>query len=113
MATHEHPKDTVTIAPGVLLMIVRTAALSVEGVDHTTTTPTLDRWLRRSTADDGIEIDVNDEGVRVEVYLVVDANFNLHETSQRVQKEIARTIKEYAGMNVLSVNVHIEDVNFS
>ncbi len=112
MATHEHPKDTVTIAGGVLLTIVRTAALSVEGVGRTTSTPTLDRWLRR-TADDGIEIDVSDEGVRVDVYLIVDANYNLHETSQRVQKEIARTIKEYAGMNVLSVNVHIEDVSFS
>ncbi|PJF44250.1 MAG: hypothetical protein CUN55_05015 [Phototrophicales bacterium] len=112
MATHEHPKDTVTIAPSVLLTIIHTAALSVEGVIRTTSTPTLDRWLRRTTTDDGIEIEVNDEGVRVEVYLVVDANHNLYETSQRVQQEIARTIKEYAGMKVLSVNVHIEDVNF-
>lgn len=112
MATHEHAKDTVTIAPGVLHTIVRTATLSVEGVKQTTSTPSIDRWLRRTTADDGILIEVDDDGVKVVVYLLVDANYNLHDTCQRVQQEIARTIKEYAGMNVVSVSIHIEDVRF-
>lgn len=107
-----NPKDTVTIAPGVLLTIVRAAALSVEGVMDTASAPTMDRWFRRTSSDDGISVEVNQGSVKVEVYLVANGSYTLHETSAKVQHEIARTIKEYAGMTVSSVNVHIEDIQF-
>ena len=112
MTTPKHPKDTVTIASGVLLTIVRAAALSIDGVLNTASAPPMDRWFRRASSDDGISIEVNEGSVKVEIYLVADGQYTLHETSTQVQNEIARTIKEYAGMTVSSVNVHVEDIQF-
>ncbi len=114
MATLHHPEDTVTINPGVLLTIVRMATMTVDGVIRTVSpSGTVDRWLRRTSTDDGLRVEVNESGVLVEVYLIVDATHSLHETCRRVQDEISRTIKEFAGMNVSAVNVHIEDVVFA
>lgn len=110
----QNPNDTVTIAPGVLLTIVRMASLSVEGVVRTANIPGgVDRWFRRNAADDGVHIETDEGSVKVDVYLIVNTTRSLHTTCREVQSEIARTIKEYAGMKVSAVNVHIEDVVFS
>lgn len=114
MPTLQNPNDTVTVAPGVLLTIVQIATLEVEGVDHIGSTPGgVDRWLRRSSIHEGVRLEVEDGGVRVDVYIVADANHSLFETSRKVQEAISRTIKEYVGMKVLAVNVHIENVVFA
>lgn len=113
IATPNNPKDSVTIAPAVLVTIVRAAALSVEGVRRTVSPPTIERWFRRFTSDDGISVDIEDDNVRVEVHLVVEGLRSLHDTSRRVQEEVTRTISEYVGMTVSAVNVHIEDITFT
>lgn len=113
MAVLNNPNDTVTIAPGVLLSIVRMATLSVENVIRTSHTANGSRWFRRAIHDDGISLEINDDGVQVDIYLIVNAARTLYETSRQVQQEVARTIKEFAGMNVSAVNVHIEDIVFN
>lgn len=113
MATLNNPNDAVTIAPGVILTIVQIAALNVEGVCGMGSTPgSVDRWLRRTTAHDGVRLSLEDDGVRVDIYLLADATRGLFETSKAVQQAVSRTIKEYVGMDVLAVNVHIDDVEF-
>lgn len=114
MATLTNPNDTVTVAPGVILTIIQRAAEGVEGVIRMGTMPGgVDRWLRRSSGHDGVRLSIEDDnGVRVDIYLIADATRSLHDTCRAVQNEVARTIKEYVGMDVLSVNVHIEDVEF-
>lgn len=113
MATLHNPNDTVTINPSVLLTIVRMATTAIDGVIRTISPSAgVDRWFRRTSTDDGLRVEVDQSGVLVEVYLIVDATYSLHETCRRVQEEISRTIKEFAGMNVSAVNVHIEDVVF-
>jgi uncharacterized alkaline shock family protein YloU len=113
MATLHNPNDTVTLNPGVLLTIVRMATTAVDGVVRTVSpSGGVDRWFRRTSTEDGLRVEVDDSGVLVELYLIVDATHSLHETCRRVQEEVSRTIKEFAGMNVSAVNVHIEDVVF-
>jgi uncharacterized alkaline shock family protein YloU len=113
MATLHNPNDTVTVAPDVLVTVVRMAALGVEGVAHlASSSGGVDRWLKLSSDDHGVRLNVEDSGVRVDVYIIADASRSLYETSRRVQEEIAHTIKEYIGMKVLAVNVHIENVVF-
>lgn len=113
MVTPENLKDSVTIAPAVLVTIVRTAALSIEGIRKTTSPPTIERWFRRFTSDDGISVEVTDGAVRVDIHLVVDGLRSLKTLSRRVQEEVTRTVNEYVGMPVAAVNVHIEDIDFS
>lgn len=114
MATLTNPNDAVTVAPGVILTIVQLAAQQVEGVAGMGSLPGgVDRWLKRSSAHDGVRLTVEDDGVRVDIYLIADPTRGLYETSRAVQDAVVRTIKEYVGMSVLAVNVHIIDVQFS
>ena len=113
MVTPRHPDDTVTLAPGVLLTVVRLATLDVAGVIRMGSTPGgVDRLFRRVPAADGVQITVDEGTVTVHLYVVADAAVNLREMSVQIQKSVERAIREILGMKVNSVNVHIEDVTF-
>jgi uncharacterized alkaline shock family protein YloU len=98
------------IAPDVLLTIARLSALGVPGVARMSPVPGgVNRLLRRGVGD-GVRIEVRNQAVSVDLYLVVNPETQLQEVSRAVQAEVARAIHEMVGMDVVSVNVHIEDV---
>jgi len=101
-----------TIAPDVLLTITRLSALGTPGVARTS--PILggvNRLLRRGV-DDGVRIEVKDQDVSVDLYLVIEHDRNVREVSRAVQAEVSRAIEEMVGMNVVAVNIHIEDIAY-
>ena len=101
-----------TIAPDVLLTIARLSALGVPGVARTAdVSGGVNRLLRRGI-DDGVRIDVKDHAVAVDLYLVMEADYNVREVARAVQAAVARAIQEMVGMNVLAVHVHIEDIAY-
>ncbi len=113
MVTPRHPNDTVTIAPGVLLTVVRLATLNVAGVVRMGSTPGgVERVFRRVPAANGAQITIDEDTVTVHLYVVADASANLRDMSVQVQKSVERSIREILGMKVESVNVHVEDVSF-
>jgi uncharacterized alkaline shock family protein YloU len=113
VVTPRHPNDTVTIAPGVLLTIVRLATVEVPGVIRMGSTPGgVDRLLRRVPSANGVQISIEDGVVTAHLYVVADAATNMREMSVKIQKSVARSIRDLLGMKVESVNVHIEDVEF-
>lgn len=113
MVTPRHPNDTVTIAPGVLLTVVRLATLNVAGVVRMGSTPGgVERVFRRVPAANGAQITIDEDTVTVHLYVVADASAHLRDMSVQVQKSVERSIREILGMKVESVNVHVEDVSF-
>ncbi len=101
-----------TIAPEVLLTIARLSALSVPGVARLSAVPGgVNRLFQRGVGD-GVRIEVKDNAVRVEVYLIVTHEAQVREVSRAAQQSVSRAIHEMVGMEVLGVNVHIEDVAF-
>jgi uncharacterized alkaline shock family protein YloU len=101
-----------TIAPDVLLTIARLSALGVPGVARTSQVPGGVNRLFRRGADDGVRIEVRDQAVAVDLYLVVEHERNVREVSRAAQAAVARAIQEMVGMDVLAVNIHIEDVAY-
>lgn len=98
------------IAPDVLLTIARLSALGVPGVARMSSVPGgVNRLFQRGVGE-GVRIEVKDQAVSVDLYLVVNPDTQLQDVSRAVQAEVARAIHEMVGMEVLSVNVHIEDV---
>lgn len=107
------PNDTVTVHHDVLRTIVRAAALEVDGVARLgNASATIDRWLGLSSADEGIRLTIEENEITVTLALIVHADYNLHDIGRAVQREVQRTLKEYVGMTVIAVNIHIEDVLF-
>ncbi len=101
------------IAPDVLLTIARLTALGQAGVARMATVPpTFDKLFQRSQAD-GVRIDVRGQAVTVDLFLIMRAESHVRDVSRAVQTEVARAIQEMVGMDVVSVNVHVEDVAYA
>jgi uncharacterized alkaline shock family protein YloU len=113
MTTSERPPGKTTIAPGVLSTIIRLAALQVDGVSRLAQVPSSVNTLFSRSRDDGVEISVEDDGaVYAEVYLVLRDKANIRDTSKKVQEGVSLAISKMVGMEVGSINIHIEDIDY-
>ncbi|OGO16636.1 MAG: hypothetical protein A2Z14_18310 [Chloroflexi bacterium RBG_16_48_8] len=104
---------TTTIAPGVLVTIARLSALSVEGVaGMAARVPSgMNRFLRRGTGE-GVEVQVDNGSVSVDLYLVLKQDTYVRDVSRNVQTEVARAIEDMVGMDVKRIDIHIEDIGY-
>jgi uncharacterized alkaline shock family protein YloU len=101
----------VTVAPEVLVSLVRQTALATPGVAHLAATfPNGVRRLFSGKAAEGIEIEIEDHSVSVNLYIVAEPDAQMLVLGQVLQREISRAIQDVVGMPVTEVNIHIEDV---
>ena len=113
MAKTERPPGKTTIAPGVLATIIKLTALQVEGVSRLAQIPSSVNTLFSRNREDGVEITVEEDGsVYADLYLVLKDKTNIRETSIKVQDEVSEAISKMVGMEVGSINVHIEDIDY-
>jgi uncharacterized alkaline shock family protein YloU len=104
---------TTTIAPGVLVTIARLTALGVPGVVSMAPIPGgVNRFFRRGSGE-GVRIEVDENAVAVDLFLVLAHDTNVREVSRKVQADVTRAIEDMVGMQVQHINVHIEDVDYN
>jgi uncharacterized alkaline shock family protein YloU len=96
----------ITVAPEVLETVARLTALAVPGVVRLTMPPSVQRLLGQ----DGVKIEIVQDRVRAQVYVVTGQDVNLLNIGRQIQTEVTRAIHDIVGMEVESVDVHIEDV---
>lgn len=108
----EEKLGTVRISPQVLIAIARLVTLSVPGVVrmYRDIPAGVDRFLKNKGAGDGVRVEVVDDAVAVNLYIVVGHDINIYELGRQIQTRVARAIKDMVGMPVLAVNVHVENV---
>ncbi len=108
----QRPPGKTTVAPEVLLTIAHLTTLQVEGVSHMSSVPSGVKGFLRREATEGVHLQVQDNVVYLDLYVVLDHDVNVRETGRRIQQEVARAISETVGMPVGAVNVHVEDIAF-
>jgi len=113
MADEDRFPGKTTLAPEVLLTIASKSALNVEGVSHLAPVPGGFGRLFRHGHHDGVQSNVEDGVVYIDLYLVLKRDVNVREVSRTVQKQVARAISEITGMEVGHVNIHIEDIDYT
>jgi uncharacterized alkaline shock family protein YloU len=101
-----------TIAPEVLLTIARLTTLDVPGVNRMGNTPGGANRLFNRRFGEGVRIDIDDDIVSAEIYIILDNDVNIRDVSRMVQQNVSRAISEMVGMRVGRVNVHIEDIYY-
>ena len=104
----------VTIAPEVLLTIARLTAQNIEGVSRLSHEPAsgIKGILKRGQLCEGVCIEVHDDTVNADIFVIVDKDVNIREVSRNIQRSVARAISEMVGMRVGRVNIHIEDIDY-
>ena len=100
-----------TLTPNVILTIAKMAALEVEGVYAMAPIRSGIPKLK-SRRKDGVNILIEDDNVFVNLYLVLDGNYNIRDVSRKVQLQVSRAIIEMTGLEVGLVNIHIEDIKY-
>jgi len=110
----EIPKGKTTIAPEVLLTIARLTTLNVPGVSRVWQLPTdsVKKVLKKGHVGEGVAIEVIDDVVYADIYVVLKNDMNVREVSYQIQAQVTRAISEMVGMNVGSVNIHVEDIDY-
>ncbi|HEY4717419.1 MAG TPA: Asp23/Gls24 family envelope stress response protein [Anaerolineales bacterium] len=96
--------DTTIVSPEVLHSIARLTALQVAGVHDTSP-----RRHGRG-AEGGVQLQLHDGIVDLDLYLVLDHDVNLRQVSREVQSAVARAISEMLGMIAGRINIHIDDI---
>ncbi len=112
MDQNTRPPGKTTVAPDVLVEIARMAALKVEGVSAMApVSGGVNRLFRRGIVD-GVRIAIENDVVSADLYIVLENDVNIRNTSRTVQKKVTRAITEMVGMDVEEVNIHIENIAY-
>lgn len=101
-----------TVSPDVLITIARLSALSVPGVSRMAQVPGGVNRLFKRGAHEGIRMQVTDNTVYANLYLILKKDVNIREVSRNVQHQVARALQEMVGMDIGEVKIHIEDVDY-
>ena len=108
---NSYPQSKTTVSPDVLITITRLSALSVPGVSRMAqVSGGVNRLFKRGLGD-GVRMEVKDNVVRADLYLILKRNVNLREVSRNVQSQVARALQEMVGMDIGGIEIHIEDID--
>lgn len=103
-----------TIDVDVLLTIVRLTTLNVPGVSRMSRVPTklVRSIFPKKHADQGVYIDVEDDIVNADLYVILKNDVNIRDVGRNIQTAVARAITEMIGMQVGQINIHVEDIDY-
>lgn len=103
----------IEVVPEILLAIAERNTLRTEGVVRMADIPTgVGRFHSRRLRNENILLSIDDEVVSFEIFVIMDANVNLMDTSRNVQAAIVEGVNNMVGLPVDAVNVHVEDVSY-
>ena len=106
----QYQQGKTTVSPDVLVTIARLSALSVPGVSRMAHVPGgVNRLFKRGIGD-GVRIEVEDNVVVANLYLILKQHVNIREVSRNVQQQVARALQEMVGMDIGGIDIHIEDI---
>lgn len=109
--TETYSPGKTTVSPDVLVTIARLSALSVPGVSRMAQVPGgVNRLFKRGTGD-GVRIEVKDNVVTANLYLILTQHVNVREVGRNVQHQVARALQEMVGMDIGGIEIHIEDID--
>ncbi len=99
----------ITVAPEVLETIARLTTLAVPGVARVARVAS-PLGMRRLLRHDGVKIEIIGNSVCVKLYVVTEPHVSMLSVGRQIQAEVTRAIQDMVGMEVKSIDVHIEDV---
>jgi uncharacterized alkaline shock family protein YloU len=103
-----------TIAIDVLLTIARLTSLGVKGVNRMSRLPSrnVKDMFKGIGHEDGIHIEVEDDTVYIDLHVVLNHDVNIREVGHNIQTAVSRAITDMIGMQVGSIGVHVDDIEY-
>lgn len=102
-----------TVAPEVILSIANLTTLSVEGVARMSSHSQFIEFFQKGIKGNGVRIVLDENLVHIDLYVILDKDMNVRQVSREIQKEVSRAVTEMLGMQTGTINIHVEDIDFS
>lgn len=115
MSEDKNELGKVEISPEVIEVIAGIAASEIDGVGMLRgnfASGVAERLGRKSAHGKGVKVDLKDDGVGIEVYVITNYGVSIPEVCQKIQENIVQTLKNMTAIQVLEVNVHVVGVQF-
>ena len=113
---NDNPEGTVSFATDVVATIAGLAANEIEGVASMTNPNSsfADILSRKSTRNytRGVKVDIANNKVAVDVTIIVDYGSPVPDVARSIQENVKKAIETMSGLDVLSVDVHVQGVSF-
>jgi uncharacterized alkaline shock family protein YloU len=106
-------RGRVAISGDAVARIVGLTAAECYGVVDTTASRKLGRLLARDRTTRGVEITGGDHGLSITLHVVVEHGLNLAEVASTVRNRVAYEVGRMTGIEIATVEVHIEAVKAS
>ena len=111
---YEQDGGTIRIADEVVSTIAGLAAMEIEGIAGMSggIAGGLAEVLGKKNLSRGVKVEVGEEEVIVDLYVIVDYGIRIPDVAWNVQDSVRRAIEEMTGLHVLKINVHVQGVSF-
>jgi uncharacterized alkaline shock family protein YloU len=105
----------VKISSDVIMVIAHTVASEVEGVAsmNAKIADNISSVLGRKSTTKGVKVEVDEKkDVTIDFYIVIDYGSRIPDVAWKIQDRVKSAVESMTGMNVASINVHVEGVSF-
>ena len=111
----ENVGGNVRISGDVIAAIAGVSAEETKGVAgmYTSLSGTIaEKFTSKKSLSKGVKVDINEEGINLDVYIIINYGVRIRDVAESVQDSVKSNVETMTGMDVLSVDVHVEGVKF-
>ena len=101
----------ITISEDVLLKVAGYAALECYGIVAMSSKRAKDgfvEWLGRENLTKGVELDITDQGIDIDLYIIVEYGISIVEVCNIIKSQVCYKIENMTGAKVRRVNISVE-----
>ncbi|NLM73239.1 MAG: Asp23/Gls24 family envelope stress response protein [Clostridiaceae bacterium] len=104
----------VKISSDVIVVIAHTVASEVEGVAamNANIADNISSVLGRKNVPKGVKVEIDDNDVTIDLYIIVNYGARIPEVAWKIQERVKTAVESMTGMNVASINIHVQGVSF-
>ena len=111
--THQESMGTIQISEDVVASIATSACLEVEGVGGLMNANVSDYVTGKKMTAKGIRVEMDGEGIVVNLFIVVRYGNAISEVAKKAQKAVHAALEGMTGFKVAAVNVHVGGISFN
>ena len=111
----ENAGGNVRISGDVIAAIAGVSAEETKGVAgmYTSLSGTIAEKLgSKKSLSRGVKVDVTEDGINLDLYIIINYGVRIRDVAESVQDSVKNNVETMTGMDVLSVDVHVEGVKF-
>lgn len=105
----------IKISADVITVIAHTVASEVDGVAsmNAKIADNISSVLGRKSPTKGVKVEIDDKkDVTIDFYIVIDYGARIPDVAWKIQERVKSSVESMTGMNVASINIHVEGVSF-